>query len=72
MGTTTKYHVRFDDETETWRVEKDGSSRASAVCDTREEAIAAADDFARKQKPSVVTQHLRDTTTVLKSGYKPG
>lgn len=69
MATRTTYTVTHDKTNDTWRVQKEGASRASAVCETREEAIGVADEFARHNQPSRVIQDQRGTLTQLESVY---
>lgn len=65
----TRYNVVYDEQADNWRVEKDGATRATAVCATREEAVLRADELARKNKPSQVSAEERGTQTRLKSVY---
>jgi len=54
------YHVVPSDSE--WAVKKEGSSQASRVAATQEEAIRHAESFARKQAPSRVVIHGENGT----------
>ena len=60
MSTITRYDVSYEAETETWRVVKSGSSRATAVCEAKHDAVGRATDLALKSRPSRVVVHDRD------------
>jgi len=59
-----------------WQVKRRGAKRASSVHRTKDEAIAAAIEIARNQKPSQIVIHRRDGTiqeerTYGKDPYPP-
>ncbi|MCB9727802.1 MAG: DUF2188 domain-containing protein [Deltaproteobacteria bacterium] len=60
MSQTTRYDVKYDADAETWRVEKAGASRATAVYPDKHDAIGRATELALAARPSRVVVHDRD------------
>ncbi|MCA9516904.1 MAG: DUF2188 domain-containing protein [Myxococcales bacterium] len=56
----TRYDINFDTESETWRVVKAGATRATSVCEEKDEAIMRATELAVRSRPSRVVVHDRD------------
>lgn len=59
-GEKVIYHVVPRHKDERWNIQKEGGSRPSAVCDTKEEALNRAREIAHNQGWSQVIIHNRD------------
>lgn len=74
MSKRTTYHVTPDGDG--WKVQKEGSNRASAQCDTKKEAVNRGRELAQNQTLSQLKIHKQDGTiqeerTYGKDPYPP-
>jgi hypothetical protein len=56
------YHVVPRRQDSRWNVKKEGATRPSAVCDTKDEAVEQARGFAKNQPWSRLVVHRKDGT----------
>jgi uncharacterized protein YdaT len=68
MADRKVYHVAPSDDR--WEVKAEGAQRATKLTDTKKEALAAAKDLAKNQKPSQVIIHKMDGTIQTEHTYK--
>jgi uncharacterized protein YdaT len=68
MADRKVYHVAPKDEQ--WEVKAEGAQRATKLTDTKKEALAAAKDLAKNQKPSQVVIHRTDGTIQTEHTYE--
>ena len=60
MGERAVFHVVHDQRADAWKVERDGSKRAVATADTKDEAVTAARERANENGFGQVVVHRMD------------
>lgn len=63
------YHVTPRHKDDRWNIKKEGGSRPSAVCDTKDEAVQRARELAQNQGWSQVVVHNRDGKVANEYNY---
>jgi hypothetical protein len=59
---STVYHVTWDEESEMWRVKKEGNQRATSKHRTKHEAMLAARELVKNNIPGQVIAHRKDAS----------
>jgi hypothetical protein len=61
MATTRRvYHVVHQERTQRWGIEREGSERATATAETKDEAVRIASRMAEEADPGQVIVHRAD------------